>query len=177
LCSVISKIDALVIVVVTVVTILVDLASAVLLGLFVSALAFAWTAAKDVKLADGTEGADGEVRVFRLQGPLFFGSAMSFQDRIKPDKVLEKQVVLDFSSGQVLDHSALEAITKTTDTLREAGKQVKFRALPPEAAAYFRSTSTARNATIETAAEPAGKAGAAAGFPLPTPLPGPGVPT
>jgi len=141
LLSIISWTDALVILVVTGVTIAVDLATAVVIGLFISALAFAWSAAKEVKLVDEREGA--HARVFRLQGPLFFGSAMSFQSRIRPERIAEPRVVLDFAGGKVLDHSAMEAITKTIDKLRTAGKTVNVRALPPEATAYFRSTSTA----------------------------------
>jgi len=137
LLHIIAWTDALVIITVTLVTVFVDLATAVLIGLFISALVFAWSAAREVRLVDDPQGEN--TRVFRLQGPLFFGSAMSFTSRVRPERIPELHVVLDFSDGRVLDHSALDAITKTVEKLREAGKKVECRALPKDADSYLRS--------------------------------------
>jgi sulfate permease, SulP family len=135
---IISWTDGLVIIIVMIVTLAADLATAVITGMFISALAFAWNAAKEVKLE---EESDGSTRTFKLQGPLFFGSAMSFQSRIRPERIPEPEVMLDFAQGNILDHSALDAITKTVDRLMEAGKKVRFHELPPDAKDYLRSMS------------------------------------
>jgi len=141
LLTIIAWTDALVIVVVTLVTVFVDLATAVLTGLFLSALVFAWSAAREVRLVDDPQGAN--TRVFRLQGPLFFGSAMSFMSRVRAERIPEPTVVLDFSEGRVLDHSALDAVAKTVEKLRDAGKKVECLSLPQEARDYVKSMTQA----------------------------------
>lgn len=122
--------DAFVIFVVTVLAVTVDLATAVIVGLCLSAIAFAWRAAQEARIE---EAAQGDVFEFRLHGPLFFASAMSYQSKIEVGRINEKTVVLDFSQGQVLDHSGLDAIAKVCDRLIDAGKQVMQRGLPQEA--------------------------------------------
>jgi SulP family sulfate permease len=142
--------DTLVIVAVTVVTIWKDLAIAVAAGVFIGALSFAWSSLKLVRLQ---EEPDGEKRIFRLKGPLFFGSAMSFQTRLSAERIHEEQVLIDFSEGAILDHSAMHAIAMANQRLYEAGKKVELRALPDHVRDYLEWTSDA-DAPVKVSYEP-----------------------
>mmetsp|Transcript_87377 Transcript_87377/g.271747 ORF Transcript_87377/g.271747 Transcript_87377/m.271747 type:complete len:644 (+) Transcript_87377:67-1998(+) len=126
----INFIDAIVVVLVTVVTVWQDLCVAVVIGTIINALGFAWTAATQVKVDSETEGANR--RAFRLRGPLFFGSAMNYKMEVSPLQIEEPKVVLDFSQGTVLDISGSNAITETRANLLDAGKEVVLRGLPAE---------------------------------------------
>jgi len=122
--------DILVIVLVTVLAVAMDLAVAVIGGLCFAAIAFAWKAAQD---ANVRESATADGHEFRLHGPLFFASAMSFERQIQVERIKEKVVILDFAHGQVLDHSGLDAVARTCDRLAERGKHVIRQGLPKEA--------------------------------------------
>eukprot|EP00408_Alexandrium_pacificum_P029042 CAMPEP_0171188564 /NCGR_PEP_ID=MMETSP0790-20130122/17898_1 /TAXON_ID=2925 /ORGANISM="Alexandrium catenella, Strain OF101" /LENGTH=636 /DNA_ID=CAMNT_0011653653 /DNA_START=64 /DNA_END=1974 /DNA_ORIENTATION=+ len=127
----INFIDAVVVVLVTVITVWQDLCVAVVVGTIINALGFAWTAATQVKVESDLEAADK--RVFHLKGPLFFGSAMNYKMEVDPHKITEKDVVLDFSNGKILDISAIQAITEARENLKGAGKRVILRGVPVEA--------------------------------------------
>lgn len=104
--------DAFVIILVTVVTVMSDLAIAVIVGVIVSALVFAWKKAHDIHAHVETN-VKGQ-KIYRVHGPLFFGSVSAFQDMFNPAEDPE-DVVVDFMDSRVWDHSALQAI----DTLAE----------------------------------------------------------
>ena len=74
--------DALVMVIVTAVTVYADLAVAVVVGVIISALAYAWNAASRISARPGTS-KEGW-KVYRLSGPLFFGSTTGFVDLFRP---------------------------------------------------------------------------------------------
>ena len=118
--------DALVIGLVTVVTVLTDLAIAVVVGVIVSALAYAWTNAKRIyaKAHVTTEGA----KVYAIQGPLFFGSVEGFTELfdIENDPSL---VIVDFMDSRVADQSALQAIEDLATKYEKAGKTLQLRHL------------------------------------------------
>ncbi|MCV6586746.1 MAG: STAS domain-containing protein, partial [Marinibacterium sp.] len=118
--------DAFVIVLVTVVTVMEDLAVAVVVGVIVSALAYAWTNAKRI-YATTEEGEDG-AKIYKVQGPLFFGSADGFTElfdaRNDPDAV-----VVDFANSRVADQSALQAIEAVAAKYEAEGKQIQLRHL------------------------------------------------
>ncbi|MBF9035360.1 STAS domain-containing protein [Rhodobacterales bacterium HKCCE2091] len=118
--------DALVIVLVTVVTVFFDLATAVVVGVIVSALEYAWTNAKRIHAVSHTtpEGA----KVYRVQGPLFFGSAAGFAELFDPanDPGL---VIVDFEGSRVADQSALTAIEAVAAKYAAAGKRLQLRHL------------------------------------------------
>jgi SulP family sulfate permease len=130
----IDPMDAGVIVVVTVVTVATDLATAVVCGILLSALSFAWTAAR---FAEVEEFGDGKTRTFKLQGVLFFGSTDNFMSKIQAGSIPEQAVLLDLSEGQILDHSALDAVAKTVEKLVEAGKSVSCEGLSHEAKEFL----------------------------------------
>jgi SulP family sulfate permease len=122
--------DVLVMLLVTLVTaISQNLALAVLLGVVVSALAFAWENAKRIRArhylaADGTKHYD-------IYGPLFFGSVQAFTDKfdVANDPLT---VVVDFRESRVADMSAMDALHKLTERYHRAGKTLHLRHLSPD---------------------------------------------
>ena len=124
--------DAFVIVLVTVVTVFEDLAVAVVVGVIVSALAYAWNNARRIHAKSYTtpEGA----KVYQIQGPLFFGSSDGFAELfdIEGDP---KAVIVDFADSRVVDQSALQAIEAVAGKYEAAGKRLQLRhlsrGLPP----------------------------------------------
>ena len=108
--------DALVIVLVTIITVFYDLAIAVIIGVIVSALTFAWKTAKHIS-SETSLTKEGS-KIYTLHGALFFGSVGYFKELFTP-KDDPSDVVIDFGSARVWDHSALEAIdalaTRYTD--------------------------------------------------------------
>ncbi|MFT7485910.1 MAG: SulP family sulfate permease [Candidatus Paceibacteria bacterium] len=121
--------DAFVIVLVSGVTVATDLAMAVLVGVVVSALVFAWKHAKVIHAVchvdeDGT-------KVYSLRGPLFFGSSKSFLDLFDA-KNDPHDVVVEFEHARVSDHSAIEAIDSLAERYIRAGKVLHLRHLSPE---------------------------------------------
>ncbi len=118
----IPKEDAFVIVLVTAVTVMYDLALAVVIGVIVSALVYAWKSASNLWVSEGIS--DKGNKVYMLNGPLFFGSIGKFRDLLNPKNDEEKHVVIDFSNSRVWDHSALEAIDSLATKYEEAGKKL-----------------------------------------------------
>ena len=117
--------DALVIILVTVVTVWHDLAVAVIVGVIVSALAYAWNAARRI---DAHTEIDGDTKVYKIEGPLFFGSIEGFSQlfTIKDDP---DTVIVDFNNSRVVDQSALQAIEALADKYTQAGKSIRLRHL------------------------------------------------
>ena len=115
--------DALVIVVVTFVTVIADLAIAVIVGVIMSALVYAWNAAKRINASTRPSVRHEGALVYDIQGPLFFGSVTSFRELFQihddPDVV-----VIDFKASRVVDQSALQAIDYIAQKYHEAGKEV-----------------------------------------------------
>jgi sulfate permease, SulP family len=118
--------DAFVIVLVTVVTVMEDLAVAVVVGVIVSALAYAWNNARRIHAEIG-EDEDG-AKVYRVQGPLFFGSADGFAELFEP-KTDPDKVVVDFAGSRVVDQSALQAIEAIALKYEAQGKSIQLRHL------------------------------------------------
>ncbi|WP_412174888.1 SulP family inorganic anion transporter [Actibacterium sp. XHP0104] len=118
--------DALVIVLVTITTVAYDLAIAVVVGVIVSALEYAWQNASRIH-ARTSETPDG-AKVYQIQGPLFFGSAAGFSE-IFDIAADPEQVIIDFADSRVADQSALTAIEAIAAKYEAAGKQVQLRHL------------------------------------------------
>ena len=118
--------DAVVLVIVSVVTVFFDLAIAVFVGVIISALSFAWENAKKIRArkrikADGT-------KTYEIWGPLFFGSITAFNEKfdIKNDP---DYIEIDFIESRVSDHSAIEAISVLVEKYQAEGKTVKLKHL------------------------------------------------
>lgn len=129
-----SRTDAFVMIAVTVITVAEDLAIAVIAGVIISALAFAWKHAR-IFAKVHTE-ADG-TRVYELDGPLFFGSATTFADNFDIPNDPPK-VVIDFKDARVMDSSGVEAIDAITKKYEDAGKNLLLRHLSKDCKAILK---------------------------------------
>ena len=122
----IPKSDVIVLVAVSTLTVIFDLAIAVFVGIIISALVFSWENAKRIRARkrmreDGT-------KVYEIWGPLFFGSIIAFNDKfdVKNDP---QNVEIDFVESRVSDHSALEAIFNLVNKYEAEGKSIKLKHL------------------------------------------------
>lgn len=116
--------DAFVIILVTVVTVLTDLALAVVVGVIVSALVFAWKSARTIWTEEKLKGkGKNQKKIYTLHGALFFGSISSFKNLFNP-KEDPDHVIIDFRSARVWDHSALEAIDALATKYTKLGKEL-----------------------------------------------------
>ncbi|MES9957030.1 MAG: SulP family inorganic anion transporter [Sedimenticola sp.] len=125
----IPRTDAFVIVLVSAVTVATDLAIAVVVGIIVSALVFAWEHAKHINVVT-YEGRLGS-KVYELHGPLFFASVKNFQELFDP-KNDPDDVVVEFQHSRVMDHSAIEAIDTLAERYMKADKRLHLRHLSAE---------------------------------------------
>jgi len=124
----VPKSDALVIVLVTVVTVIEDLAVAVIVGVIVSALVFAWKSASRIRAVERPSIREKGAKVYEIEGPLFFSSTNSFLEIFKPLEDPEV-IIIDFARSKVIDQSALKAIEDIADKYNGFGKKVKLRHL------------------------------------------------
>ncbi len=117
--------DVAIIFIVALITIAHDLALAVIIGIIISALIFAWEKGKKISAKTKLE---DDVKVYELDGPLFFGSVASFKELfdIQNDP---KEVVIDFEKSHVVDHSAIEAVNAITEKYKSTGKLLHLKHL------------------------------------------------
>jgi len=125
----IPKMDAFIIILVSAVTVLEDLAIAVLVGIIVSALAFAWEHGKKIHANIKTD--EHGTKIYHLESALFFGSAQSFKELFDPRND-PQDVVVDFENARVYDHSGIEAINNITERYADQGKFLHLLNLSPE---------------------------------------------
>jgi len=121
--------DVFVLVLVSAVTVVTDLAVAVVVGVIVSALVFAWEHAKHINVNGYVD--DNGSKVYELNGPLFFGSVKGFLDLFHPEDDPE-DVIIEFQNSRVVDHSAIEAIDNLAEKYIKAGTRLHLRHLSPE---------------------------------------------
>lgn len=121
--------DAFVVVAVTVITVFTDLAVAVVTGVIISALVFAWQHARHIDISVSVE--DHGWKVYKLYGSLFFASTTDFLSKFTPAEDTD-EVVIDFAHARVMDHSAIEAIDSLAERYRKAGKRLHLRHLSPD---------------------------------------------
>lgn len=125
---IVPKSDALVIILVTLVTVAEDLATAVVVGVIVSALVYAWNAASRIHANIRPSVTEKGASVYEIEGPLFFGSAASFQELFHP-KEDPDLVILDFMDSRIVDQSGLQAIEAVAGKYAQLGKRVQLRHL------------------------------------------------
>ncbi len=120
--------DLFVIILVSVTTILTDLAIAVFVGVIVSALVYAWDHGKHMHAKKSEE---NEKTIYELDGPLFFGSVSSFKDLFdfQNDK---EHIVIDFKNSRVWDHSGIEALQNITERYAKYDKKLHLLNLGPD---------------------------------------------
>ncbi len=128
--------DALVLVLVSAVTVFTDLAIAVAVGVIVSALVFAWQNARRIYSDISVD--DAGVKTYRLNGPLFFGSIRSFHDQFTPGEDPD-EVVIDFRGARVCDHSGIEAVSNLTERYLDQGNKLRLKFLSAECRALLKN--------------------------------------
>tara|TARA_R110002051_G_scaffold325757_1_gene430893 strand:+ start:23939 stop:25585 length:1647 start_codon:yes stop_codon:yes gene_type:complete len=140
--------DAFVLIAVSAITVWQDLAIAVIAGVIMSALVFAWKNATMIRARkhikeDGT-------KVYEIWGPLFFGSIQNFNSKFDvrndPDKV-----EIDFIESRVNDHSGIEALHSIANKYLDAGKEIKLIHLSPECKALLLKANPGFDTVIESA--------------------------
>ncbi|MEK6478122.1 SulP family inorganic anion transporter [Catalinimonas sp. 4WD22] len=119
--------DVIVMVLVTLVTVFLhNLALAVLIGVIISALVFAWENAKRIRARKHID--EQGVKHYEIYGPLFFGSVATFNEKF--DVLNDPQeVIIDFAESRVADMSGIEALNKITERYRKAGKTLHLKHL------------------------------------------------
>lgn len=118
------KSDVIVMIIVTLITIFMhNLALAVLIGVIISALVFAWENAQRIRARKRVD--ENGIKHYDIYGPLFFGSTTSFLEKFdyKGD---EDEVIIDFEESRVMDQSGIDAIKKVHEKYQEEGKHVAF---------------------------------------------------
>lgn len=128
------KKDFFVIVLVTVVTVMTDLAIAVFVGVIVSALIFAWEHAKHIYATHHLN--EHGSKIYEINGPLFFGSVANFLELFDSQNDPD-DVIVDFKQSRVADHSAIEAIETLAERYNKAGKTLHLRHLSPDCLALL----------------------------------------
>ncbi|MCF2492357.1 SulP family inorganic anion transporter [Dyadobacter chenhuakuii] len=106
-----------------------NLALAVLIGVIISALVFAWESAKRIRAQKMID--ENGVKHYKIYGPLFFGSVTAFSEKFDIASDPEK-VIIDFSESRVADMSGIEALNKITEKYQKAGKKVHLTHLSPD---------------------------------------------
>lgn len=125
----IPRADIFVVVLVAAVTVAADLAIAVVVGVIISALVFAWEHAKTITAKVYKDAPSATV--YELHGPLFFGSAANFHELFDPKNDTD-DVVVEFQYSKVWDHSGIEAIDALAERYAKAGKRLHLRHLSPD---------------------------------------------
>ena len=121
--------DAIVLIAVSAITVWQDLAIAVIAGVIMSALSFAWKSATMIRARkrikeDGT-------KVYEIWGPLFFGSTTAFNNKFDVSND-PKQVEIDFIESKVSDHSGVEALRNIANKYIDSGRSITLTHLSPD---------------------------------------------
>lgn len=106
-----------------------NLALAVLIGVIISSLVFAWESAKRIRARKYLD--QYGIKHYEIYGPLFFGSTTAFMDKfdINDDP---SEVIIDFKESKVVDMSAIEVLNKITEKYNKVGKKIHLRHLSPD---------------------------------------------
>jgi SulP family sulfate permease len=121
--------DIIVLISVSAITVFADLAIAVVTGVIMSALIFAWNSAKRIRARKSIK-EDG-TKVYEIWGPLFFGSVTDFNKKFDPKSDPDK-IEIDFIESRVQDHSGIEALRGIANKYLDLGKEIKLTHLSPE---------------------------------------------
>jgi len=142
----IPKSDAFVLITVSAITVWQDLAIAVIAGVIISALVFAWENATMIRARKRVK-EDG-TKVYEIWGPLFFGSIQNFSSKfdIQSDPDI---IEIDFIESRVSDHSGIEAIENLIQKYQNLNKQVKLTHLSPECKTLLLKANPALDNSIE----------------------------
>ncbi|MBP0903367.1 SulP family inorganic anion transporter [Mariniflexile gromovii] len=145
--------DAFVLITVSAVTVIYDLAIAVFVGVIISALVFAWENAKKIR-ARKRVSEDGKTKIYEIWGPLFFGSIQAFNEKfdVKNDP---DHVEIDFVESRISDHSALEAIFNLVNKYEAEGKSIKLKHLSEDCKVLlYKASPKFREVIVEAVDDP-----------------------
>lgn len=121
------KSDIFVMIVVTLITVVLhNLALAVIVGVIIAALVFAWDNAKRIRAKKYID--DNGIKHYEIYGPLFFGSVTAFNEKFDTLNDPE-EVIIDFAESRVVDMSAIEALNKITERYHKLGKKIHLKHL------------------------------------------------
>ena len=112
------------------VTIIADLAIAVIVGVIVSALTYAWKSSNFINIEEHTRISDSESK-YKLKGTLFFGSINKFKTILSPLNFSEKVITLDCSESWIWDQSSVDILGKMTEKFKNQGKVLNIENLGP----------------------------------------------
>ncbi|MFT7127436.1 MAG: SulP family sulfate permease, partial [Pseudoalteromonas tetraodonis] len=129
--------DAFVLILVSVVTVFTDLAMAVVIGVIVASLVFAWESAKRITVTTRIE--ENGAKVYELHGLLFFGSISYFRDLFDPENDPD-EVTIEFADSRVVDHSSLQAIDALAERYTNLGKKLHLQHLSAECRELLRKS-------------------------------------
>ncbi|ABD80493.1 SulP family inorganic anion transporter [Saccharophagus degradans] len=121
--------DAIIIILVSGITVIADLAIAVIVGVIVSALVFAWKHAQHIHAEVTTD--ENGTKIYSLRGPVFFGSVANFKELFTPETDPDN-VIIDFVRSRVSDHSGIEALDGLAEKYTALGKNLSIRHLSKE---------------------------------------------
>jgi sulfate permease, SulP family len=131
------KHDVIVGILVAVITVwLHNLALAVLIGVIISALVFAWESAKRIRARKYID--ENGAKHYEIFGPLFFGSVTTFLEKfdVQSDPA---EVIIDFKESRITDMSAIDALNKLTERYNKAGKKLHLRHLSADCRALIKN--------------------------------------
>lgn len=131
------KSDVFVMIMVTLITVFLhNLALAVIIGVIIAALVFAWDNAKRIRARKHID--ENGVKHYEIYGPLFFGSVTAFNEKFDvlndPD-----EVIIDFEESRVVDMSAIEALNKLTERYDKLGKKIHLKHLSADCRALLQN--------------------------------------
>ena len=116
-----------------------DLAVAVVAGVIINALVFAWKSASRIRAIERQSRTEKSAKVYEIEGPLFFSSTNSFLEIFNPEDDPDL-VIIDFANSKVIDQSALKAIEDIAEKYSNLGKQLKLRHLTKDCHRLLRKT-------------------------------------
>jgi SulP family sulfate permease len=141
------KHDIFVLVTVALITVFLhNLALAVLIGVIISALVFAWESAKRIRARKYID--ENGVKHYEIYGPLFFGSTTTFAEKFDvandPD-----EVIIDFKESKIMDMSAIDALNKITERYANVNKTIRLRHLSPNCRQLLHNADTVIDVNIQ----------------------------
>ncbi|MDQ1805970.1 SulP family inorganic anion transporter [Chryseobacterium sp. CKR4-1] len=141
------KSDIFVGVIVAMITIVLhNLALAVLVGVIIASLVFAWDNAKRIRARKYVD-EDG-VKYYEISGPLFFGSVTAFAEKFDPAADPDK-VVVDFKESRIVDMSAIDALDKLSRRYHELNKTLHLRHLSEDCRKILKTAEAVIDVSIE----------------------------
>lgn len=124
------KSDIFVMLAVTIITVFLhNLALAVIVGVIIAALVFAWDNAKRIRARKSID--ENGVKHYEIYGPLFFGSVTAFNEKFDIEND-PKEIIIDFQESRVVDMSAIEALNKITEKYQKVDKIIHLKHLSPD---------------------------------------------